>query len=151
MQGTLGSTMEEPSMTLNTHRKQLHLTCKGGELNQKAVSGLKTARCGEVSSNKSCFGLVAANGLAISVARMPEPPEQLWPLLDLTHSLEVEIINTGADDIPASPTGVYSHKITASFLVDICSFCHNCELEVLVVVSRQATQTLPPTLSWCAF
>ena len=36
---------------------------------------------------------------------LPKPPENLWPLLDLSHSLTLTVTNMGDADIAADPGG----------------------------------------------
>ena len=36
---------------------------------------------------------------------LPEPPENLWPSLDLSHTLTLTVTNMGDDDISADPGG----------------------------------------------
>ena len=36
---------------------------------------------------------------------LPKPPENLWPSLDLSHTLTLTVTNMGDDDISADPGG----------------------------------------------
>ena len=43
--------------------------------------------------------------LALSMNSLPKPPENLWPSLDLSHSLTLTVTNMGYADIAADPGG----------------------------------------------
>ena len=50
---------------------------------------------------------------------LPKPPENLWPSLDLSHTLTLTVTNMGDDDISADPGGKKRVKLRGLVLLSM--------------------------------